>query len=376
MSKFLDGLKRLAVKARPYIPFTALNTVWRRLNKRGKSILDLGCGRGEPMSFINRNNQFYTVGLDIFEPYLKECQKHRIHNEYCQGDVCKLPFRDKSFDIVLCMELLEHLDKINGEKLLGEAERVAKKQIILSTPVGPSEQDELLLQDGNVFQVHKSSWQPSELKNLGYKKIKGSTLHCFAGRAVTISFPVEALRPLGYLLWLLKMKEFEKVWEGLNFAFLKYVGLKRKVGDVPYVIHPIRVAMILRAAGCSEFENRDLILAAYFHDLLEDTDLTYEELKTEFGKDVALIVKELSKPDTISNEDWLRAFENSSKEAKLIKMADRIDNLMDMKLPEWDVEKQKVYAEQGLIILETCGKTSPKLANMLKKLINKILNDL
>ena len=172
------------------------------------------------------------------------------------------------------------------------------------------------------------------------------------------------------------MREFDPIWEAINFAFIKYGSLKRKSGDIPYVIHPIRVAMILRAADFSEFKDRNLMLASLFHDLLEDTNLTFEDLKAEFGTEIASIVKEVSKPENISKEEWLRTFDTTSKEAKLIKLADRIDNLMDMKLPEWTVEKQKNYAEQGLIILETCGKASPKLANKLKKLIDKILNDL
>lgn len=172
------------------------------------------------------------------------------------------------------------------------------------------------------------------------------------------------------------MREFETLWEAINFAFRKYSPLKRKSGEDPFVIHPIRVTMILRAAGFSEFKDRNLMLAALFHDLIEDTNLTFEDLKAEFGKEVASIVKELSKPENISKEEWLRAFNTSSREAKLIKMADRIDNLMDMKIPEWNVEKQKNYAEQGLLIIETCGKTSPRLANKLKELIEKILNDL
>jgi (p)ppGpp synthase/HD superfamily hydrolase len=172
------------------------------------------------------------------------------------------------------------------------------------------------------------------------------------------------------------MREFETIWEAINFAFTKYGNIKRKSGDIPYVIHPIRVAMILRAAGFSEFKDKNLMLAALFHDLLEDTNLTFEELKAEFGPEVASIVKELSKPENISKEEWLKAFDTSSKEAKLIKIADRIDNLMDMKLPEWNVEKQKNYADQGNIILETCGTASLKLAKKLKNLIEQILNDL
>lgn len=170
------------------------------------------------------------------------------------------------------------------------------------------------------------------------------------------------------------MKEFGNLWEGLSFAFLKYGNLKRKSTGLPYIIHPIRVALILRASGFSEFKDKNLILAALFHDLLEDTNLTIEELQTKFGKEVTLIVQELSKPDNVSKEDWLRAFGTTSKKAKLIKMADRIDNLMDMKGTEWDNEKRTQYAEQGIIILETCGKASSKLAHRLKESIEQTLN--
>ncbi|MBY8991884.1 MAG: bifunctional (p)ppGpp synthetase/guanosine-3',5'-bis(diphosphate) 3'-pyrophosphohydrolase [Candidatus Lokiarchaeota archaeon] len=170
------------------------------------------------------------------------------------------------------------------------------------------------------------------------------------------------------------MREFENLWEGLSFAFLKYDSLKRKSKDLPYVIHPIRVTMILRAAGFSEFKDKNLFLAALFHDLLEDTDLTFEELRAKFGDNVALIVKELSKPDNMSKTDWLSSFITASKRAKIIKMADRIDNLMDMADTKWNNEKQKLYAEQGLIILDTCGGANSRLAHKLEEVIEQILN--
>ena len=47
----------LVRKLRPYIPFSALNTVWRKLDKSSRTILDVGCGKGEPMAFINRQGR-------------------------------------------------------------------------------------------------------------------------------------------------------------------------------------------------------------------------------------------------------------------------------------------------------------------------------
>ena len=168
------------------------------------------------------------------------------------------------------------------------------------------------------------------------------------------------------------MRDFLKSWEALNYAFTKYGNLKRKSDDILYVIHPVRVAMILRAAGFSEFKNKDLILAALFHDLLEDTDLSFEELNQQFGNHVASIVRELTKPGGKKKDDWLRSFDTASKEAKLIKMADRIDNLMDMNTLDWTVERKKAYAEQGLIILKKCGNANLRLAHKLKEIIDQI----
>ncbi|MFX1323595.1 MAG: HD domain-containing protein [Promethearchaeota archaeon] len=172
------------------------------------------------------------------------------------------------------------------------------------------------------------------------------------------------------------MKDFLELLEGINYAFVHYRGLKRISLDLPYVIHPIRVTMILRAAGYDDFENKDLFLAALFHDLLEDTNISYEDLKKVYGDHVASIVMELTKPKDYNKEEWLRSFNLASNEAKIIKMADRIDNLLDMNLTSWTKEKQRKYAEQGLIILKNCKETNKGLATKLKELIDRILESL
>lgn len=172
------------------------------------------------------------------------------------------------------------------------------------------------------------------------------------------------------------MEDFSELMEGINYAFIHYSGLKRISLDLPYVIHPIRVTMILRAAGFNEFENKDLFLAALFHDLLEDSNLSSEDLKKIYGDHVASIVMELTKPKDYDKEDWLGSFNLASKEAKIIKMADRIDNLLDMNFTDWTNERQKRYAKQGLIIFEKCGEANEKLAIKLKKVIDQILKSL
>ena len=167
------------------------------------------------------------------------------------------------------------------------------------------------------------------------------------------------------------MKEFSRYWEALNYAFEKYNNLKRKLTGLPYIIHPIRITLILRAAGYSEFQNEDLMVAALLHDLIEDTNITYDDIKKNFNLKVANIVKELSKPKNIEKDEWLKSFENVSEEAKIIKIADRIDNLRDM--VNWPDNKKKSYAKQAEIILDKCGEANPELSFVLKFHINKYI---
>ena len=168
------------------------------------------------------------------------------------------------------------------------------------------------------------------------------------------------------------MKDFSNYWRALTYAVDKYKTLTRKHGP-PYIVHPIRMTSILRAVGFSEFVQEDMMIAALLHDLLEDTDITVEEIRNQFGKKVASIVKELTKPEQINKDEWLKSLETASNEAKIIKMADRIDNLMDMNSGVWSIEKQKSYAEQGKIILEKCGSAHSDLAFKLNETIEKVL---
>jgi len=192
-------LDKLKEKTRPYIPFTSLNTVWRDLDANSKTLLDVGCGKGEPAKFINRKDRYFAVGFDAFEPYLKQDLKEKIHNAYVQGDVRFLPFADRSFDSVICLEVLEHLERADGELLLKELERVAAKQVIISTPVGNYKQGVF---DGNPLQEHKYIWNPIEMKEKGYS-VKGIGMRNLGGKAGVESKHSAPVQVLVNVLWAL-----------------------------------------------------------------------------------------------------------------------------------------------------------------------------
>ena len=165
------------------MPFTELNTVWRCLDKDAKNILDIGCGKGQPMQFINRHKEFCVTGVDTFESSLKECEHTGVYDDLVLGDVLALPFEKKSFDVVICLALLEHLEKEEGEKLLRKMEGIARKQVIITTPVGEYEQGPL---EGNPHQQHKYCWEPAELKEKGYK-VRGVGIRGVMGEGALFS---------------------------------------------------------------------------------------------------------------------------------------------------------------------------------------------
>ncbi len=140
------------------------------INKPAKSILDVGCGQGLPMQMIKmRMNVKRSVGVDIHIPYIKESKKKRIHNQYIKTDIRFLPFKDKSFDVVIGLQVLEHLLKKDSWKVLEKMERIAKKQVIIATPIGKTYHPAV---DGNKHQLHLSGFYPNEFTKRGYKIIR------------------------------------------------------------------------------------------------------------------------------------------------------------------------------------------------------------
>ena len=75
----------------------------------------------------------------------------------------------------------------------------------------------------------------------------------------------------------------EKVYQ---YAEEKHRGQFRKSGE-PYIIHPIHVAYIVAELGL----DTQTICAALLHDVVEDTETTYEDIKKEFGSEIAQIVE-------------------------------------------------------------------------------------
>ncbi len=125
-------------------------------------------------------------------------------------------------------------------------------------------------------------------------------------------------------------------------------GQKRMSGE-PYIIHPLNVAIIL-----AELElDMETIMAGLLHDVVEDTDITLDDVRKEFGDDVALLVdgvtklKQLTYKTTdkqeIQAENYRKMFLAMAKDIRviMIKLADRLHNMRTLNYKEGHKQKEK-----------------------------------
>ncbi|HVM21208.1 MAG TPA: bifunctional (p)ppGpp synthetase/guanosine-3',5'-bis(diphosphate) 3'-pyrophosphohydrolase, partial [Egibacteraceae bacterium] len=147
--------------------------------------------------------------------------------------------------------------------------------------------------------------------------------------------------------------DVKAVIRSYEVADAAHAGQKRKSGE-PYIIHPIGVAELLAQLGM----DTATIVAALLHDVVEDTEMTIEDVASEFGDEAAALVDGVTKLDRIrvqSKEEqqaeslrkMLIAMASDAR-VLLIKLADRLHNMMTIHhLPR---EKQKRIAEETLSI--------------------------
>jgi ubiquinone/menaquinone biosynthesis C-methylase UbiE len=177
----LSGIIKIGAKLLPWVIYIHGRPFRRELNREVKTVLDIGCGQGLVGMQITRPGRLFSVGADIFEPDLKIARERNAHNDYILCDARSLPIKEKSFDAVLCLELLEHLEKAEGKKLIKSLEAVAAKKVIITTPVGFLHTDPESNRSGqdnpNPYQDHLGGWQPDELKDLGYRVYYNDYLH-------------------------------------------------------------------------------------------------------------------------------------------------------------------------------------------------------
>jgi SAM-dependent methyltransferase len=101
--------------------------IFEYISKEAHSLIDVGCGDCSVIrNLYNRMPELFLVGMDTFQ------QSTNDGVYYCQARLPLLPFPEKSFDVVISLEVLEHIEDI--KKSINEIQRLARKQIIIGVP--------------------------------------------------------------------------------------------------------------------------------------------------------------------------------------------------------------------------------------------------
>lgn len=170
------------------IPFTYTWILKRAIGEDVETILDLGCAKGISTKVIAKGENWIIDGVELYSDYIKEARRSGVYRRVVRGDIANLPksIASKNYDVVLCHQVLEHLEKKEGKKAIKKWEEIASKRVVIGTPVGfikyehteeinrPDEDNELI--------QHKSGWGPPELKKLGYQ-VRGQGLRLIYGES-------------------------------------------------------------------------------------------------------------------------------------------------------------------------------------------------
>lgn len=125
---------------------------------------------------------------------------------------------------------------------------------------------------------------------------------------------------------------FKRLNRALIFAARAHDGQQRKGSDIPYIIHPVAMAMKLLTMDCME----DVVIAALLHDVVEDTNITLDDIAREFGTPVAELVAAASEPEhgtarwEARKQHTIDFLRDAPLPVKLLTCADKLHNIQSI----------------------------------------------
>ncbi len=208
---------------------------------RPKKILDIGCGTGETLTFLKTifpNADLF--GIDYSSKAVK-FSKDRGHKNIFKAGANKLPFKKNTFDVILFLDVLEHIDDDFGA--IKEAKRVLKSggKIIIT---GPSLN--FIWSDHDTNQGHKRRYSRKDLKKLCFDS--DLNLKFLASFNFFLSFPIIIIRLLSRIK---PLRSFANYSNSLNYdiaysnpmnSLLKYIFVK-EVCTLKYIRYPFGISV-------------------------------------------------------------------------------------------------------------------------------------
>jgi (p)ppGpp synthase/HD superfamily hydrolase len=123
----------------------------------------------------------------------------------------------------------------------------------------------------------------------------------------------------------------EIIQNAKKFAQEKHKNQKKKDGITSYSDHLEGVVNRLKNLGITD---KETLCAAWLHDIIEDIDVTFEQINERFGREIAVIVLSLTKDQNISKKDreaqYITQLKEATLQTKIIKLCDISANLKDL----------------------------------------------
>lgn len=156
-----------------------------------------------------------------------------------------------------------------------------------------------------------------------------------------------------------------------SFAIEAHKGQLRKYTGMPYIQHPVEVATLVAEMDGTT----DMICAALLHDVVEDTEVTLQELKVFFGDEIATLVgwlTDVSKPSD-GNRAIRKALDREHSfqapaEAQTVKVADFISNFKT--ITKYDRNFSVVYMREMELLLNGLTKADPMILTRAFRLVD------
>jgi|YNPNPStandDraft_1061719.scaffolds.fasta_scaffold52212_2 (p)ppGpp synthase/HD superfamily hydrolase len=124
-------------------------------------------------------------------------------------------------------------------------------------------------------------------------------------------------------------------------------GQLRKDGSTPYLVHLLRVGLILVQAGASV----PVICAGLTHDLIEDTKASWDTIAEALGPEVADLVAAVSedkrRPRAERKAEYLAHLSSQPPEVQMLQLADWIDNVQDLASSPWSAAQKQAYLRRA-----------------------------
>jgi guanosine-3',5'-bis(diphosphate) 3'-pyrophosphohydrolase len=167
------------------------------------------------------------------------------------------------------------------------------------------------------------------------------------------------------------------LFKALEFSAEKHRNKRRKGADrSPYINHPIEVASML--ANIGGVHNISILAAAILHDTVEDTETIPEEVEEAFGREICLLVKEVTDDKSLSKIKRKRLqvehAPHLSPGAKLIRIADKISNIKevtDNPPSRWSVKRRLEYVDWAERVVAGCRGVNQGLETCFDKVLRR-----